>query len=56
MQVIVDFDYTLTKAHKDGVPVECSWGVLETYPKLPESYHNKVKAAKDKYLPIERAE
>lgn len=54
LQVIVDFDYTLTKAHKDGVPVECSWGVLETYPKLPESYHNKVKAAKNKYLPIER--
>lgn len=53
LQVIVDFDYTLTKAHKDGVPVECSWGVLETYPRLPDSYHSKVKAAKDKYLPIE---
>jgi len=49
LQVIVDFDYTLTKAD-----VECSWGVLETYKQLPASYHNRVKAAKDKFLPIEQ--
>ena len=53
LQVIVDFDYTLTRAHKDGRPVECSWGVLETYKGLPASYHTRVQAAKDKYLPIE---
>jgi len=53
LQVIVDFDYTLTRAHKDGRPVECSWGVLETYKDLPASYHTRVQAAKDKYLPIE---
>jgi len=53
LQVIVDFDYTLTRSHKDGQPVECSWGVLETYRELPPSYHTRVQAAKDKYLPIE---
>ena len=53
LQVIVDFDYTLTRSHKDGEPVECSWGVLETYRELPPSYHTRVQAAKDKYLPIE---
>ena len=53
LQVIVDFDYTLTRSHKDGQPVECSWGVLETYRELPSSYHTRVQAAKDKYLPIE---
>ena len=53
LQVIVDFDYTLTRAHKDGEPVECSWGVFETYRELSPSYHTRVKAAKDKYLPIE---
>ena len=53
LQVIVDFDYTLTKSHKNGVPVDCSWGVLENYKELPASYHEKVRAAKDKYYPIE---
>jgi len=53
LQVIVDFDYTLTRAHKDGVNVDCSWGVLENYKELPSSYHTKVRAAKDKYYPIE---
>ena len=48
LQMIVDFDYTLTKTN-----VECSWGVLETYSELPDSYHTRVKAAKEKYLPIE---
>ena len=38
LQVIVDFNYTLTRSHKDGQPVECSWGVLETYRELPPSY------------------
>ena len=53
LQMIVDFDYTLTRAHKDGASVECSWGVLENYKELPSSYHTQVKAAKDKYHPIE---
>jgi len=53
LQVIVDFDYTLTRAHKNGVGVECSWGVLENYKELPSSYHAKVTAAKEKYYPIE---
>ena len=29
LQFIVDFDYTLSRAHKDGKPVDCSWGVLD---------------------------
>ena len=53
LQFIVDFDNTLTKTHKDGVSLDCSWGVLESYSELPSSYHEKVRAAKEKYHPIE---
>ena len=53
LQFIVDFDNTLTKTHKDGVSLDCSWGVLESYRELPSSYHEKVRAAKEKYHPIE---
>ena len=53
LQFIVDFDNTLTKTHRDGVSLDCSWGVLENYKELPSSYHERVRAAKDKYHPIE---
>jgi len=53
LQFIVDFDNTLTKTHKDGVSLDCSWGVLENYRELPSSYHDRVRAAKEKYHPIE---
>ena len=53
LQFIVDFDNTLTKTHRDGVSLDCSWGVLENYSELPTSYHDRVRAAKEKYHPIE---
>ena len=53
LQFIVDFDYTLSRAHKGGAPVDCSWGVFENYPELPGDYHEKVKKVKDKYYPVE---
>jgi len=53
LQFIVDFDYTLTRAHREGNPVDCSWGVLENYSELPSSYHAKVQTVKSKYYPVE---
>ena len=53
LQFIVDFDNTLTKTQRDGVSLDCSWGVLENYSELPTSYHDRVRAAKEKYHPIE---
>jgi len=53
LQFIIDFDYTLTRSHKNGVPVDCSWGALENYKKLGESYNKKTNELKAKYLPIE---
>lgn len=53
LQFIVDFDYTLTRAHSDGVPVDCSWGVLENYSKLGPDYVKKTNDLRAKYHPIE---
>ena len=53
LQFIVDFDYTLTRAHKNGTPVDCSWAVLENFKKLGEDYTAKTNALRAKYHPIE---
>lgn len=53
LQFIIDFDYTLTRSHKNGVPVDCSWGALENYKKLGKGFNEKTNALKAKYLPIE---
>ena len=42
LQLIVDFDYTISRAHRDGAPVDCSWGVLENFPELPSTYTQQV--------------
>jgi len=53
LQFVVDFDMTLTKSHRDGLPVDCSWGVMENSPLLPSDYTSRSGALKQKYLPIE---
>lgn len=53
LQFIVDFDYTMSRAHKNGESVDCSWGVFENFSKLPSSYHDKVRSLRDKYYPVE---
>lgn len=53
LQWVVDFDYTLTRAHKDGHPVDCSWGVMENSHLLPDSYTDQTNALRSKYLVIE---
>ncbi len=53
LQLIVDFDNTLTRHHKNGVLTDCSWGVMENSPLLPSTYTDKTNALRAKYLPIE---
>ena len=53
LQLIVDFDYTISRAHREGKPVDCSWGVLENFPDLPSSYMERVQVLRSKYYPIE---
>ncbi len=54
LQVLADFDQTLTRVHRDGRRLECSWGVIESSPLLPPSYTERTAAVKARYLPIER--
>jgi len=53
LQLIVDFDYTMSRAHRNNQPVDCSWGVLENFPELPICYTEKVKELRSHYYPIE---
>jgi HAD superfamily hydrolase (TIGR01544 family) len=53
LQFIVDFDYTITRAHRNGQNVDCSWGVMENYKDCPKTYLDTTKALKKKFLPIE---
>jgi len=54
LQLIVDFDNTLTRHHKNGTLTDCSWGVMENSPLLPKGYTDKTNALRAKYLPIEQ--
>merc|ERR1712165_321647 len=53
LQLIVDFDNTLTRHHKNGTLTDCSWAVMENSPLLPKDYNDKTNALRAKYLPIE---
>ena len=47
LQLIVDFDNTLTRYHKNGVLTDCSWGVMENSPLLPKTYTDQTNSAYD---------
>lgn len=54
LQVIVDFDYTLTRVHRDGRSLDCSWGVFETSRFVPKEFFDNTQKLREKYLPIEQ--
>lgn len=53
LQVIADFDRTLTRTHRNGQDLHCSWGVFETSKFVPQRYLMETQALRSKYLPIE---
>ncbi|XP_011406096.1 PREDICTED: 7-methylguanosine phosphate-specific 5'-nucleotidase-like [Amphimedon queenslandica] len=53
LQVLSDFDYTLTYPHFNGKPVTTSHGVMESSGLLSKSFVEKALNLKAKYLPIE---
>jgi len=53
LQFIVDFDNTLSRVHRDGKPLSCSWGVFETSKFVSKDYLEKSDKLRKKYLPIE---
>ncbi len=54
LQVLADFDRTLTRVHRDGRSLECSWGVVEASPLLARDYVERAAGVKARYLPIEQ--
>lgn len=54
LQVVTDFDYTLTKQKTDdGKPVLSSFGMFNKCKSLPQSYKIESKRLYEKYRPIE---
>lgn len=53
LQVITDFDRTLTKDNVNGVPTKSSYGVFELCAELPVSFRDGCRRLCEKYHPIE---
>ncbi|XP_035216810.1 cytosolic 5'-nucleotidase 3-like isoform X2 [Stegodyphus dumicola] len=53
LQVIADFDYTLSRAHKDGVKCDTTYGILKKAPFVPEDYKIQTTCLFEYYHPIE---
>lgn len=53
LQVVTDFDLTLTKQHINGTHVLSSFGMFRTSKQLPQHYFDGAKEMYNKYRPIE---
>jgi len=53
VQIVADFDRTLTKAFVDGQPAHASYGVIDDSSYIPETAVQELNALKAKYFPIE---
>jgi len=53
LQVISDFDQTLTKDHEDGERCLTTFGIFHSVPQLPDGYSSQSTALYHKYHPFE---
>ncbi|XP_014213983.1 7-methylguanosine phosphate-specific 5'-nucleotidase isoform X3 [Copidosoma floridanum] len=53
LQLVTDFDLTLTKQHENGVPILSSFGIFRKCKQLPEFYKSETKVMYQKYRAIE---
>ncbi|XP_032453943.1 7-methylguanosine phosphate-specific 5'-nucleotidase-like [Nasonia vitripennis] len=53
LQIVSDFDLTLTKQHENGAPMLSSFGIFRKCKQLPESYKEASKVLYQKYRAIE---
>ncbi|XP_014214001.1 7-methylguanosine phosphate-specific 5'-nucleotidase [Copidosoma floridanum] len=53
LQLVADFDRTLTKQHENGVPFFTSAGIFEQCKQLPEFVKKEAEASYEKYRAIE---
>jgi len=53
LQLVTDFDLTLTKQHENGVPILSSFGIFRKCKQLPDFYKAETKIMYQKYRAIE---
>ncbi|GIY34325.1 hypothetical protein CDAR_579312 [Caerostris darwini] len=53
LQIISDFDHTLSRVHKNGEQCSTSYGILESSPLITEEYKNQTMTLFKHYHPIE---
>lgn len=53
LQVITDFDYTMTKSHLNGTRCTTCYGVIENYSRLPPLFRERQKEMFQTFYPIE---
>ncbi|XP_037085653.1 cytosolic 5'-nucleotidase 3-like isoform X3 [Pollicipes pollicipes] len=53
LQVIMDFDHTLTRVHEAGRRCACTWEILDQSELMPQIYRDETTRLRDKYYPIE---
>ncbi|KAK7063109.1 Cytosolic 5'-nucleotidase 3A [Halocaridina rubra] len=53
LQLVVDFDFTLTRVHIDNQRCHCSWGIMDNSTLMPAYYREEANTLLAKYYPIE---
>ncbi|KAJ8674763.1 hypothetical protein QAD02_010549 [Eretmocerus hayati] len=53
LQLVTDFDLTLTKQHECGAPILSSFGIFRKCKQLPDHYRDQTKQLYEKYRSIE---
>ncbi|XP_066943557.1 7-methylguanosine phosphate-specific 5'-nucleotidase [Macrobrachium rosenbergii] len=53
LQLVVDFDFTLTRVHVNSQRCHCSWGIMDNSSLMPAFYREEANALLAKYYPIE---
>jgi len=53
LQVILDFDHTLTRVHENGQKCACTWEILDRSALMPQMYRDETTRLRDIYYPME---
>ncbi|TPP53224.1 5'-nucleotidase [Fasciola gigantica] len=53
LEVVSDFDHTMSKFRENGVKIPSCHGIFEMDPEVTELARNKLKALTERYFPIE---
>ncbi|OQV16862.1 putative Cytosolic 5'-nucleotidase 3A [Hypsibius exemplaris] len=52
LQVMIDFDYTISRYSRGGVPCDSSYQVVEASPLMPNGFRKQTLSLRQRYLPL----